>query len=124
MLKDITVSGRYMTVYSGTAGTYINGYSGLQGVGNMRFNTTNQTIEIYDGNNWIMLNTSIASVGLNSEAESLLDWARVKRNEEIAWKAMAEKSHAVKIALEKVEEAKRQLDVTAKLARDYEQTTS
>lgn len=123
MIKNITTSSRYMTVTSGGASTYVNGYSGLQGVGNMRYNTTNQSMEVFDGNNWVMIAMDYASVGLNGDAESLLDWARTKRDEEIMWKAMAEKNQAVKIALEKVEEAKRQLDVTAKLAREYDTTS-
>lgn len=123
MIKNITTSSRYMTVTGGGANTYVNGYSGLQGVGNMRYNTTNQSMEVFDGNNWVMIAMDYASIGLNGDAESLLDWARTKRDEEIMWKAMAEKNQAVKIALEKVEEAKRQLDVTAKLAREYDTTS-
>jgi hypothetical protein len=123
MIKGITQSGRYTIVSNGNASTYVNSYSGQQGVGNMRFNTSTQNMEVFDGNNWIMLNTSYASVGLTPDAESLLDWARNKRDEEMAWKSLAEKNQAVKIALEKVEEARRQLDVTAKLAREYETTS-
>lgn len=124
MLKDITASGRYVQVSGGGANTYVNGYSGLQGVGNMRYNTSNQCMEVFDGNNWIQLAMGYSSVGLTGEAESLLDWARSKRDEEIAWKALAEKNAAVKIALDNLEEARRQVDITAKLAREYETTTS
>lgn len=124
MIKDIMSQGRYIQISGGSTSTYVNGYSGSQGVGNMRYNTTNQNIEVFDGNNWITLAMGFSSVGLTSEAESLLDWARDKRTEEMAWKSLAEKNKAVKIALDNLEEAKQQLDITAKLARDYEQTTS
>lgn len=117
-------SGRYVQISGGSSSTYVNGYSGLQGVGNMRYNTSNQNMEVFDGNNWIQLNMGIASIGLNGEAESLLDWAREKRNEEIAWKSLANENKAVKIALDNLEEARRQLDITAKLAREHETTTS
>ena len=90
----------------------------------MRYNTTNQCIEVFDGNNWIMLNMSFASVGLNGEAESLLDWARQKRDEELAWKSLAEKNQAVKIALDNLEKARQQVDITAKLAREYDTETT
>ena len=123
MLKDITASGRYVQVSGSSGNTYVNGYSGLQGVGNMRYNTANQNIEVFDGNNWIQLAMGYSSVGLTGEAESLLDWAREKRNEEIAWKSMAEKNRAVKIALDNLEEARRQLDITAKLAREHDTTS-
>lgn len=123
MIKDIHASGRYVQVSGGSSSTYINGYSGLQGVGNMRYNTSSQNMEVFDGNNWIMLNMGYASVGLTGEAESLLDWARKKRDEELSWELLATKNAAVKIALDNLEEAKRQLDITAKLARDYETTS-
>jgi hypothetical protein len=123
MIKNITASGRYIQVSGGNASTYINGNHGAQGVGNMRYNTSNQQMEVYDGNTWIMINMDHASVGLNSEGESLLDWARKKRDEELAWESLAKDNQAVKIALDKLEQAKRQLDVTAKLAREYETTS-
>ena len=123
MIKGITQSGRYITVTNGNASTYVNSYSGQQGVGNIRFNTSNQSMEVFDGSNWIMLNMDYASVGLNGEAESLLDWARQKRDEELAWQSLASENQAVKIALENLEQAKQQLNITAKLARDYETTS-
>ena len=124
MIKDIIPSGRYITVSGSSGSTYVNGYSGLQGVGNMRFNTSTQNMEVFDGNSWIQIIMGVSSVGLNGEAESLLDWAQEKRNEELAWKTLAKDNQAVKIALDKLEQAKQQLDITAKLAREYEQTTS
>jgi hypothetical protein len=123
MIKGITQSGRYITVTNGNASTYVNSYSGQQGVGNMRYNTSNQCMEVFDGNSWVMLNMAHASVGLNGEAESLLDWARQKRDEELAWQSLASENQAVKIALENLEQAKQQLNITAKLARDYETTS-
>ena len=124
MIKDIMASGRYVQVSGGSASTYINGYSGLQGVGNMRYNTTSQNMEVFDGNNWVTLNMGYAQVGLNGEAESLLDWARKKRDEETEWYRLASNSEAVRIALEQLEQARERLELTAILARDYEQTTS
>jgi hypothetical protein len=122
MIKSISATGRYFTTSGSTASTYVNGYSGAQGVGNMRYNTTNQNLEVFDGNNWIMMNMDYASAGLTPEAESLLDWAKQKRNEELAWESLAEDNQAVKIALENLNKARQQLDITAKLARDYETT--
>jgi hypothetical protein len=123
MIKNITASGRYMQVTGGNSSTYVNAYSGSQGVGNMRYNTSLQQMEVFDGNNWITIAMDYTSVGLNGEAESLLDWARKKRDEELAWESLAKDNQAVKIALDNLEQARRQLDVTAKLARDYEKTS-
>jgi hypothetical protein len=124
MISNVFPTGKYVQVSGGTASTYINNYSGSQGVGNMRYNTSNQRMEVFDGNNWQQLNMGSASVGLSPEAESLLDWAQKKRNEEMAWQSLAKENQAVKIALDNLEQARRQLDITAKLAREHEQTTS
>jgi hypothetical protein len=123
MIKNITASGRYVQVSGGNSNTYVNGCSGLQGVGNMRYNTSNQNMEVFDGNNWITLAMDYSSVGLTGEAEALLDWARRKRDEEMAWESLAKDNQAVKIALENLNKARQQLDVTAKLARDYDTTS-
>jgi hypothetical protein len=80
-------------------------------------------MEVFDGSSWVMLNMGSASVGLSPEAESLLDWARDKRNEELMWQSLAKENKAVKIALDNLEQARQQLDITAKLARDYETTS-
>jgi hypothetical protein len=120
MLKDITASGRYITVTGGSSSTYINGYSGSQGVGNMRYNTSSQQMEVFDGNNWVQLNMGYASVGLSGEAESLLDWARKKREEELVIQALADKHPAVKAALEAVERAQEQLKLIRDLSIEHE----
>jgi 3-dehydroquinate synthase class II len=122
MIKNIHASGRYVQIQGSNSSTYVNAYSGQQGVGNMRYNTTNQQMEVYDGSNWVTLNMDNVSVGLNNEAESLLDWARKKRDEELAWQSLAKDNKAVKIALDNLEQARQQLDITTKLAREYETT--
>jgi hypothetical protein len=118
MIGNIYPTGRYVQISGGTASTYVNGNSGSQGVGNMRYNTSSQRMEVFDGNGWVQINLGSASVGLNGEAESLLDWAREKRNEELAWESLAKDNQAVKIALDNLENAKQQLKITATLARD------
>ena len=125
MIKGISPAGKYISIFNGQpAATYVNGYSGLQGVGNVRYNTSNQALEVFDGNNWMTLSMPFASVGLSPEAEMLLDWAKDKYWKERELKELAEKNKAVKIALDNVEQAQQQLNVIANLARDYEQTTS
>lgn len=100
MIKSISATGRYMQVTGGASSTYINNYSGALGVGDVRYNTTNQNLEVYDGNNWVQIQTGYTSVGLNAEAESLLDWARQKRNEELQIQTLAKSNVAIKDLLE------------------------
>ena len=103
MIKNIHARGRYMQVYGGSASTYVNNYGGSQGVGNLRFNTNSQNLEVYDGTNWTLLNMPDATVGLNDEAESLLEWARKKRDDEIVMQSLMDKHPGLKEAYERLE---------------------
>ena len=83
MIKSVNGAGRYVMVQGGLpATTYINTSSGYMNVGDVRYNTSIQRLEVYDGNMWVELNTSHASVGLTPDAERALDWANRKIEEE------------------------------------------
>ena len=83
MIKSVSGAGRYVMVQGGfPATTYINTSSGYMNVGDVRYNTSIQRLEVYDGNMWVELNTSHASVGLTPDAERALDWANRKIEEE------------------------------------------
>jgi hypothetical protein len=95
MIKTINGGGRYISVTGSPGSTYVNNYSGMQGVGNMRYNTSSQNIEVYDGSNWIQMQTGYASVAMTPEAESLLDWAKQKRNEEFESEQLAKSNPTI-----------------------------
>ena len=120
MIKSILQSGRYLTVTGNGAYPYINSYGNGMGTGNMRFNTQTQNIEVYDGNQWITCSTGSMSVGLNGDAESLLDWARIKRDEESRIVVLAAKHPTVANALEAVKKAQEQLQLTTILCETNE----
>ena len=124
MISNVMPTGRYVQVSGGSTSTYINNYSGSQGVGNMRYNTSSQRMEVFDGNNWMQLNMGSVSVGLHHEAEQAIDWALKKIKQEKEWYELASNSEAVRIALDQLEQARERLELTAILARDHEQTTS
>ena len=113
MIKSLYSSGPFLWVTGGTPGTpYVNPTGGT-GVGNMRYNPNSQNIEIYDGHNWTIMSSHSANVGLDSEAVSLLEWAREKRNEEAKIKALADKHPGIK-------DLKEKLDIMMALVKDYE----
>jgi hypothetical protein len=58
-------------------------------VGDVRFNTNMQKLEVYDGQMWVEMNTSHASVGLTPDAESALDWALKKMREDLELEHLA-----------------------------------
>jgi hypothetical protein len=122
MIKGITQSGKYTVVTGGhSTNPYIS--PGSAGAGMLRWNPNMNIMEVNDGVSWKQIDMGYPSVGLTSEAESLLDWARQKRDEEMAWESLAKDNQAVKIALDNLEQARRQVDITAKLAREYETTS-
>ena len=84
MIRGINTTGRYLEVQGGSPSTtYISNHSGQPGIGNMRYNTSNQQMEVYDGNNWQNLGGGVANVHLDSRAISILKWAEQKMQEEV-----------------------------------------
>jgi hypothetical protein len=122
MIKSISQSGRYTTVSGGSASTpyFNNSYSTSANmmIGQIRYNPGTHNMEVYDGASWMQIGTSYATVGLTSEAESLLDWAREKRNEESNWKALAEQHPAVADALETLRLAEERVRIMTTLTKE------
>jgi hypothetical protein len=132
MIKGIMQGGRYITVTGGSPGSnYINNYSGAQGIGNMRFNTSNQNMEVWDGNTWMTLQSSYATVQLDEEAIRILDWAKKKMIEEEVLLSLPSDNPAVKIARQNINRAKQalkeaedQLKITEILSQNEEHAAS
>jgi hypothetical protein len=96
---------------------------GGQGAGMVRYNTNMNYIEVYDGMSWKEI-SSYANIALTGEAESLLDWARKKRDEELQFEALAREHPAINIALGNLKKAKIQLDATIILSKEHDTSTS
>jgi len=97
MIKGINSSGRYLTVTGGSpSSTYIS--PGSVGSGMLRYNANTSAIEVNDGSVWRQLDMSHAAVELTPEAESLLDWARKKRDQELKIDELCEKYPALQKA--------------------------
>jgi hypothetical protein len=123
MIKGINSSSRYIAVSGGMAASpYIS--PGSVGAGMMRWNSNMNCMEVNDGNMWKTIDMGYATVELTPDAESLLEWARKKRDQENEWYKIASTNEAVRIALDQLEQAKTRLELTTILSRDYEQTTS
>jgi hypothetical protein len=119
MIKTVNGQGRYIMVNGGfPATTYINTSSGYMNVGDVRYNTNMQRLEVYDGNMWIELGTSHASVGLTPDAENALDWAIRKRNEETALEAKAKDNPAIADLLNQRKTIDEQIKVIEILTKD------
>jgi hypothetical protein len=119
MIKGITQQGKYMYIHGGSASPpYIS--PGTSGAGMVRWNSNMNCLEVNDGNSWKTIDMGYATVGLNPEAEMLLDWAKVKMQEEQEMKRLAENHPAVKIALENLNKAQEQLKATVILSKEHQ----
>jgi len=115
MIKAIHSSGRYIQVIGATPSTYVNANPGAQGVGNLRYNTSGQRMEVYDGSSWQELNMPYASIGLNPDAEAAIEWAHRQMTEERRLRVLAKDHPALADALAAVEKAEEQVRVVAAL---------
>jgi hypothetical protein len=111
MITSITSIGKYVEVNYSTGSNHIVNQSGAQGVGNLRFNTNTQTMEVYDGNMWRPLNVNNPRLGLTPYAEELLDWAEKKMREELELKALAETNSTIKDLIDTIMQKQEQLEM-------------
>ena len=119
MIKSIHSSSPFLTVSGGNPGsTYIGNYSNAPGVGNMRYNPNSQNIEVYDGSTWIILSAHHATINLNDEAVSLLEWARKKRDEEIEMEKLAQTNPAIKDLVTQIKDKQEQIKVVQTLIKE------
>ena len=80
-------------------------------------------MEVFDGMTWLKIYPGSANVGMTGPANAAIDWAIKKMEEEKELQKLAEKNQAVKIALDNLEQARQQVDIIAKLAREHETTS-
>ena len=118
MINSIMSMGKHIIVGGGnSASNYINNGSGMMGVGDLRFNTSTQQIEFYNGQTWQIFTMAQATVGLTDRAETAIDWAMKKMEEEKEARAMAEQYPAVADALNAVWESEQQLKTIVALCK-------
>lgn len=119
MLNGINSSGRYLQVTGGSAATYVNkNYSGNAFMtGDMRYDLDSQCIKVFDGSSWVSMVGSMATVELTYEAESLLNWARKKKDEEMLLEKQAQESPAIKDLVDQIKQKQDQIKMVQTLIR-------
>jgi hypothetical protein len=117
MIKEIHSGSAYLDVATYSASTYVNAYNGAQGVGNMRYNTINQKTEVFDGNNWVQLNTGSATIGLTTKAVSILNWAEKKMIEEYELEELAKEHPTIKDLVNQIKDKKDQIKMVQTLLK-------
>jgi hypothetical protein len=119
MIKGIASMGKYTVISGGnTSVPYVNQNINNPIQGMLRINGTDT--QVFDGTTWMTMNTSYASVGLSSDAESLLDWARKKRDEEMELVALAETNPTIKDLLDTIKQKEEQIRIVRTLIKKEE----
>ena len=79
-------------------------YNSVQNTGNnligqMRYNGSSQNIEVFDGNSWLIMNSSYPTVELSPHVQAVVAWAQTKMAEETRIQELAAKHPTVADAL-------------------------
>jgi len=119
MLNGINTSGRYLQVTGGSAATYVNkNYSSNSFMtGDMRYDLDSQCIKVFDGSSWVSMMGSVATVELTYEAESLLNWARKKKDEEMLLEKQAQENPAIRDLVEQIKQKQDQIKMVQTLIK-------
>ena len=83
--------------------------------GMMRVN--GNLLEAFDGTRWIQINSSYATVSLNSTYQTAMNWVVNKMTEEQRMKALAAQHPAIADLVDAVDRAQEQLRMTAALVK-------
>ena len=119
MIKGINSSSRYISVSGGIPNnTYIS--PGAVGCGMLRWNPNMSCLEVNDGNSWKTLEMSYATIELNHEAASLMEWARTERDKQWARESKMKNNPALKKAYEAMLRAEENYELLESIAGDYE----
>jgi hypothetical protein len=126
MITNITATGTSLIWVSSGGSTmpYIN--MNVPSSGMVRYNGNSKNLEVFDGgtNLWQQIYGQTADIQVSGDVQVTVNWAKKKIAEEIEWEKLAETNDAVKIALENMKKAKQQLDITAKLVKEHNESTS
>jgi hypothetical protein len=114
MIKSIVSQSQWLNVNTYNNTPYVP--AGLQSSGMVRYNTSMQRLEVYDGNTWLELGGG-STVNLSVAAQTALEWASKKMREEQEWREMAEQNPAIRDAYEKFKQAEEQLKIVQALVQ-------
>lgn len=117
MLNGINTSGRYLQVTGGSSSTYVskNHSSNNFMTGDMRYDFDSQSMKVFDGQYWQSIISNTATVELTYEAESLLNWARQKKDEEMLLEKLAQEHPTIKDLVDQIKQKQDQIKMVQTL---------
>ena len=115
MIKSISVGKGLIS--QGGGSTYVSRTynSNSHQTGNMMYDLDQQCIKVFDGSSWQTLGMGHASVELDYDSISLLEWARKKRDEELAIERLAETNPTIKDLVNQIKDKQEQLKIVQTL---------
>ena len=81
-------------------------------------------MQVFDGTAWINMATSYATVSLDAEAQSLLEWARKQRQLEMNRASLIENNPALENAYKAILRAEQNFDILSKFVENDKITVS
>ena len=81
-------------------------------------------MQVFDGNSWMNLSSSYATVELNGESQTLMQWAREQRDLELARARLIENNPALENAYRAILRAEQNFDILAKFVESDPITSS
>jgi hypothetical protein len=125
MIKTITV-GPGLRISGPMDASYISkSYSNNPHMtGDVMYDLDNQCFKVYDGSSWQTYHSQQCQLELDSETQSLLAWARKKRNEEMERDLLAQTNPTVKDLISQIKEKEDQILMVQKLINSTEENPS
>jgi hypothetical protein len=124
MIKGLMGNGSIVVSGGNTSVPYINQNNNNPMQGMLRI--FGNDMQVFDGTTWMTMSTSYATVDLNGEAQSLLQWAREQKAKQTEREARIKKNPALQKAFDNIKRAEENFDLIDALVKDYvhnEETT-
>ncbi len=122
MIKGL-MGGQGLTVLSGNNSLqYVNQNTTNPMQGMIRVWGTD--MQVFDGSVWQNIQSSYATVELNGEVQSIIQWAREERDKQLARTRLVRDNPALQKALESIQKAEANFDILAKFVENDKEEDS
>ncbi len=122
MIKGL-MGGKGLTVLSGNNSLqYVNQNTTNPMQGMIRVWGTD--MQVFDGSVWQNIQSSYATVELNGEVQSIIQWAREERDKQLARTRLVRDNPALQKALESIQKAEANFDILAKFVENDKEEDS
>jgi hypothetical protein len=113
---DYVYGGEFLAVTSNKGATpYIN--TGNPITGTVAYDSSSQTLKVYDGNAFLTIGGGVANIHLTQNAISILKWAEHKMLEEAERNKLAETTPAIRDLMNQIKEKEEQIRIVQTLIK-------